>query len=68
MTDKKKLLINGHGQCKFYIGLDPQTHEMVIGIAHPEADSVIFISGSVLASMNGWLARKQPTLQPLTLN
>lgn len=68
MTDKKKLLIDGNGQCKFYMGLDPNTDELLIGIAHPEADSVIFITGSVLANMNGWLARKQPSLKPLTVN
>jgi hypothetical protein len=65
---KKKVLINGNGQCKFYMGLDPQTHEMVIGIDHPEIDAVMFLSATVLAGINGWLARKQPTLQPLTLN
>jgi hypothetical protein len=65
---KSKVLINGHGQCKFYVGLDPQTHEMIIGIDHPEMDTVVFLSATVLAGMNGWLARKKPTLQPLTLN
>lgn len=68
MNDKKKILINGNGQCKFYVGLDPHTDEMLIGIDHPESGAVIFLSASVLAGMNGWLAHKKPTLKPLTLN
>lgn len=68
MNDKKKLLINGNGQCKFYLGLDPNTDELIIGIDHPQSDAVIFISGPMIANMSGWLARKQPTLKPLEIN
>lgn len=68
MNDKKKLLINGNGQCKFYFGIDPNSHDLLVGIEHPESDAVIFLTGSILSSINGWLARKQPNLKPTTLN
>ena len=68
LSNKRNLLVNGYGQCKFYFGIDPNTNELIVGIDHPEADATIFLTGSVLASINGWIARKQPDLKPLTLN
>lgn len=66
--NKPRVLINGYGQSKFYFGIDDVSGEYIIGIEHPDVDTVLFISGPVLASMNGWIARNKNELKPVRLN
>lgn len=67
-SSKRKLLINGYGQSKFYFGIDAVSGEYIVGVEHPESDHILFISGPVLASMNGWVARNKDTLKPVRLH
>lgn len=67
-SDKKRVLINGYGQSKFYFGIDPASDEPIVGIEHPDSNTIIFISGPVLAQMNGWIARIRKDLKPTIIN
>jgi hypothetical protein len=67
-ASKERVLVNGYGQSKFYFGIDDATGEYIVGIEHPEVDKVLFISGPVLASMNGWIARQKNQLKPTSIN
>lgn len=67
-SNKKRVLINGYGQSKFYFGTDATSDEPVVGIEHPDSNTIIFISGPVLAQMNGWIARIRKDLKPTIIN
>ena len=67
-ASKRRVLINGYGQSKFYFGIDDVSGEYIVGIEHPESDVVLFLSGPVLASINGWIARTKGDLKATTVN
>jgi hypothetical protein len=67
-ASKQRLLVNGYGQSKFYFGIDDVSGEYIVGIEHPESDVVLFLSGPVLASINGWIARNKANLKPTSIN
>ena len=67
-SSKPHVLINGHGQSRFYFGIDKVSGEYIVGLDHPQVDTVIFLSGPVLASINGWIARTKDQLTPVNLH
>lgn len=67
-ASKRRLLVNGYGRSKFYFGIDDVSNEYIVGIEHPESDVVLFLSGPVLASINGWIARTKSELKPVRIN
>ena len=61
------ILVNGKGKVHFQLGVDLDGNP-VIGIDHPDLNASLFITGPVLANINGWIARRRKDLKPIIID